>query len=287
MRTPNQVTNRGEKSPDPIGCEGMPANDWARGRARIAASGWFALATLALSAAFSSVAGATLFTFNFNSLGGSATSTQIGTYMTGVFGSTVGVSGAKGSQTYNGDGHVVGPTLGTSDGATSPSDSSHNHAGFDTFIINNGPGSNAFTLNFGADFSITSISFDWEIFPDASCSPTCSPTGGHWPDIKLLVDGSSTIIWSQQGLVMTNPQNIGVASVSLSGAHSLTFMDWPAEIGIDNLKIVGQCAPTAPRCTQHDVPEPSSLPLAGLALAAFLIVRRIGTPKTSASRAAH
>ena len=199
----------------------------------------------------SAAVGATTFTFNFNSLAGGATSTQIATYMGGVFGSSVGVTGAIGSQTYNGDGHVVGPTLGTSNGATSPTDNSHNHSGYDTFIINNNfnsAGFNAFTLNFGAAYTITSISFDWEIFPDASCSPHCSPTSGNWPDIELMLDGSSTSIWSALGIEVgspaKDPQNIGVASVNFAGAHSLTFKDWPAEIGIDNLVITGHCAPT-------------------------------------------
>jgi len=241
-------------------------------------------AALALAASVSTVAGASMFTFSFNPLAGGASSTAIGTYMTGVFGSTVLVSGAIASQTYNGDGHVVGPTLGTSDGATSPSDASHNHAGHDTFIINNGPGSNSFTLNFGAAYSITSISFDWEIFPDASCSPTCTIASGHWPDMKLFVDGSAIASWSMLGLAMTNPQNIGIASLGLGGAHSLQFVDWPAEIGIDNLVITGRCAPTAPSCVQHDTPEPSSLPLAGLALGAFILARGFRTRKTHRAR---
>ena len=237
---------------------------------------------LALSAV-SATAAATSFSFSFNTLASGATSAQIATYMSGIFGSSVNVSGAIGSKTYNGDGHVFGPTLGTSDGAIAPSDGSHNHAGYDTFIINNGPGSNAFTLNFGAAYTITSIAFDWEIFPDASCSPTCSPTGGNWPDIELMLDGSATSIWSALGIAVgspaKDPQNIGVASLSFAGAHSLTFMDWPAEIGIDNLVITGHCASTAPGCAQGDVPEPSSLPLAGLALAAFLVTRRVASQK--------
>lgn len=286
MRMPSSVSGTSGESPDSTQPAGLPASDWAPVRARAAAIVRTVVAAVALSAAVSTVAGATTFTFNFNSLAGGSSSAQIATYMSGVFGSAVGVSGAKGAATYNGDGHVVGPTLGTSDGATSLSDTTHNHAGYDTFIINNGPTSDSFTLNFGAAYSITSISFDWEIFPDHTCSPTCSPTGGSWPDIELMVDGGSTVIWSQQGLSMTDPQNIGIASLLLGGVHSLTFVDWPAEIGIDNLVITGRCAPTAPGCTQHEAPEPSSLPLAGLALAAFLVVRRLGTPKPGASRAA-
>jgi hypothetical protein len=239
-------------------------------------------AALALSG-LSAAAGATSFTFSFNSLGNNANSAAIQTYMTGVLGSAVGVTGAIASNSYRGDGFVVGPSLGTSDGATGPSDATHNHAAgsVDTFIMNAGPGSNAFTLNFGS-YSIFSISFDWEIFPDASCSPSCANPGPNWPDIKLLVDGNVVPVWMMLGVGAVNPQNIGVASLNLSGAHSLTFVDWPAEVGIDNLKING-CTPTEPRCGQGDLPEPSSLPLAGLALAAILAVRRMRIRKVRAS----
>ncbi len=237
-----------------------------------------ALGAFALSLAASTSASAAAFTFDFNSLAEGANSTSIHNYLTGIFGSSVGVSGAKATKAYNGDGHVVGPTLGSSDGATSGSDATHNHANRkDTFLINNGPGSNSFTLNFGT-FSIFSLSFDWEIFPDNSCSPHCDPNGAHWPDIELLVDGG-VMKWSQIApgdIHTTNPQAIGVSGdiIIAGGTHTLTFMDWPAEIGIDNL-IINGCPPSAPQCLRKDAPEPSSLPLTALALGAlFLLGRR-------------
>ncbi len=236
-----------------------------------------ALGAFVLSLAASTSAGAAAFTFDFNSLGEGANSTSIHNYLTGIFGSNVAVSGAKATKAYNGDGHVVGPTLGTSDGATSASDATHNHANpKDAFIINNGPNDNAFTLNFGS-FLIYSLSFDWEIFPDASCSPHCDPNGSHWPDIELWVDGH-VMAWSKIAsgdIHTTNPQAIGVSGqIDIAGGtHSLTFMDWPAEIGIDNLVING-CPATAPECLRKQVPEPSSLPLATLALGALLLLAR-------------
>src|SRR4051795_5269446 len=74
-----------------------------------------------------------------------------------------------------------------------------------------------------------------------------------------------------------DPQAIGTAALTLgSGAHTLTFRDWPAEIGIDNLRIGGctnvfqgpreAASSVTQQCTPLQVPEPSTLPLAVLAL---------------------
>ena len=87
-----------------------------------------------------------------------------------------------------------------------------------------------------------------------------------------------------------DPQAIGLSGTInfLTGVHTLTFMDWPAEIGIDNLRISGcTSAPptniprsgpesvTVPHCTPLQTPEPSTLPLAalGLGMVAFGIGR--------------
>jgi hypothetical protein len=74
-----------------------------------------------------------------------------------------------------------------------------------------------------------------------------------------------------------DPQNLGTASFNLniaasSSAHTLTFVDWPPEIGIDNLKIQ-TCRSTDAGCRGQAVPEPSPLPLVGLALALLALVR--------------
>lgn len=224
-----------------------------------------------------------------NGLGATGGNAAIGTYMSntlhsqGFAGSNVSVSGGLATATYNGEGHVPGITLGTSDGGVA-------HAGHDTFIINDnfnvyGQGAaSQFTFTF-TNFSITSLSFDWEIFPDATCpkGSYCAshPGDANYPDIELLVDGTN--VW--QMLATTSPgldpQAIGTFAMSfLTGVHTLTIRDWPAEVGIDNLRI-GGCAPTityqGPRnaadvvdqtCTPLQVPEPSSLPLAALALGA-------------------
>jgi hypothetical protein len=228
-------------------------------RVRLGALAAFALAALAMASPSWAVV---TFTFDFNSLANGASSTAIRNYMRTVSGdNALTVTGAIASRTYNGDGHVVGPTLGP-----------------DTFIINNGPGSNQFLINFGGFFFISSISFDWEIFPDASCQAH-SACAGHgqsdpnWPDFDLYVNGGAVPVFHRLAPVPasanTSPQAIGNSGViDLVDGHSLLFVDWPAEIGIDNLVITG-CFSTSERqsCLKRDAPEPSSLLLALLALA--------------------
>ena len=226
-----------------------------------------------------------------NGLGATGGSTAIRNYMNGVlagngFGtSSVTVSGALATATYNGENHVKGPTLGTSDGGTAHPGSN------DTFIINDnfnvyGNGaSSSFTLNF-SNFSIYSLSFDWEIFPDATCAQG-SWCAGHpgqsanWPDIELYADG--VLVWSALATTPVgggDPQATGLSGVLsfLAGVHTLTIVDWPAEVGIDNLRISGCANPprdtprggtaesVAPLCTPLETPEPPSLALVTLAL---------------------
>jgi hypothetical protein len=236
---------------------------------RAATTGRCLLAGLALAVSASS--SATLYTFDFNSLVDNASNSAVQTYMRGIIAGT-NVSGSGASQTYTGDGHVVGNTLGP-----------------DTFIRN--VSSSHFTFDFGSSFHIYSISFDWEIFPDGTCfrgpgdssaTRACAaegPTNANWPDFDLFVDGSSTAAFSRiavaTGVNPNYPQAIGTSGTfNLAGAHFLDFVDWPATIAIDNLVING-CRDTATAlCVPpgtHDVPEPSSLPLValGLALAGF------------------
>src|SRR5882672_5685517 len=156
----------------------------------------------------STTASATL--VNFNTLAAGDDNTAIKNYMNSVLGagSVLSVTGAVASKCYNGDGHVVGPTgsslnnpcsetnsrrsltLGTTDGyvkgtAASPNSSS------DTFIMNIGGTSapnDRITIVFAG--ALTSISFDLEIFPDASCpsKTNCGINQANWPDFKLKVN---------------------------------------------------------------------------------------------------
>jgi hypothetical protein len=212
-------------------------------------------------------------------------SAAISSYMTGVLGSTVTVTGAIATPSYNGENHVVGETLGTSDGgvhhgATTPPD---------VFIINNNFGigastSDRFSITF-ANFAVTTLSFDWEIFPDNTCSKDTScgsgnhPGNANWPDLELFVNNNGTATWQALATYVSgrDPQGLGTITTvfdftSIGGATKLTFVDWPAEVGIDNLSITGRCV-TCPIPLQQ-VPEPASLPLVALALAGVYVVSR-------------
>jgi hypothetical protein len=252
--------------------------------------------------------GVTLSGSHGNGLGATGGNTAIRNYMNGVFNgngfstSSVNVNGALATATYNGENHVKGPTLGTSDGGVTHPGSN------DTFIINdnfnvygNGAAS-SFSLSF-TNFTVFSLSFDWEIFPDATC-PQGSWCAGHpgsanWPDIELYADG--VLVWSALATTPAgggDPQAIGLSGLLnlASGAHTLTIVDWPAEVGIDNLRISG-CANlpdntprggtnadsvTPPHCTPLETPEPPSLALVALAL--WVAAAGIGRARVTGAR---
>lgn len=120
-------------------------------------------------------------------------------------------------------------------------------------------------MNF-TNFIVDTVSYDWEIFPDATCRTSkCAVL----PDMTLYASGSridgktgqkitaadavAQPLMIARGVAVPNyaPQNMGTLSnINVNGATGLRFQDWPAEIGIDNLVITG-----------HAVPEPATLPL--------------------------
>ncbi len=259
------------------------------------------------------VANADTMTFNFNTLADGASNSSIQTYMQGVVtansGGNVTVAGAVAEQNYNGDNHVVGNhfyngaistntnkpvysnTLGTSDGATAAliGQRTPGQGYYDTFIVNNNIGSTphsdkitiTFTLPVGA--TITSVSFDLEIFPNASCTSAshCNPV----PDFTFKTDGSTkysiNAALPTSGLTNDSPlsnsetayQYLGISGlIDINDINNLTmfeFIDWPAEIGIDNF-IVNYNPPGGGGGgdgplpgPQNQVPEPSSLMLLG------------------------
>ncbi len=232
------------------------------------------------------------YNFTFNSLAaftGSSgdNSLAIAHYMDGVIGGAcainlncVTVTGAVTNKTYNGENHVVGPngnslTLGNSDGATS--NSSTTPGATDTFISTIEDGSSRqisteikIVFSQGVVLNGT-FDFDFEIFPDALCpDPThCSST----PDFKFGVNGGPTT--TVLGVFPSNPgsdgnstgspdpsttveksaQYIGHWTTTLTNVTELDFIDWPAAIGVDNLRVT--------------TPEPSGVAfmLGGLMLA--------------------
>jgi len=84
--------------------------------------------------------------------------------------------------------------------------------------------------------------------------------------------------WTWQALATVvpgrDPQGLGTIVTAfdftgvVGGVNKLTFVDWPAEIGIDNLTITGCAGRGGCRLVPfNNVPEPSTLPLVALALA--------------------
>ncbi|HXJ00615.1 MAG TPA: PEP-CTERM sorting domain-containing protein [Micropepsaceae bacterium] len=145
----------------------------------------------------------------------------------------------------------------------------------------------------GHQVEIASFSFDFEIFPDGTCTAdTFSGCGGamdanghrpNLPDLELWSGNNATGHYFQtwwgttpagtnnDSVAMTNetaPQLLGVSGTfnvdPTLHLTSLDFMDWPETIGIDNLVV-----------TFRTVPEPASIAFLALALGgAFLLVVR-------------
>jgi hypothetical protein len=108
-------------------------------------------------------------------------------------GDAVTVTGAVASNSYSADGHVTGPENGTSSFTLAQLDPA-NHG---TFIESDtGHSSNEIKMVFSG-LTISSISFDFEIFPDISC-PSLSNCGGsghpNLPDLTVVSNGSHQVI---------------------------------------------------------------------------------------------
>ena len=194
----------------------------------------------------------------------------------------------------------VSRTLGTSEGnggvasgITCTGANPCTGANLDGWIRNSSTQS-SFYFDFSNSFIIDSVSFDYEIFPDASCqvlnSTSCggAPTGGIYPsqpDFTFSTDlgtvfhtyattpvGNTHSPVSGAGTELTPqfaPVNTGSLVFNVAGANKLTFADWPATIGIDNLVITWHTPPVGGSA----VPEPATLLLLGSGLVGTLRAR--------------
>jgi hypothetical protein len=262
------------------------------------------------------VASATSVTFNFNSLAENASATTIASYMTSVLtsagctGCSVTVTGAVADTTYDGENHVTGPgtpatgfiskslTLGTSDGATASNTNSTVNSSYDTFLATTNDAStnisSQITMKFSGFTINGSASFDYEIFPDGTC--TALPCGSNTPDFKFEAgtnsNGTDPFVTSfgtngtQLGVTpgttdgntnnsqLSNseatPQYIGTWSGSLSNVNELDFVDWPATIGVDNLAVTWTTT-----TQQSPVPEPFSVVLLGTIIGGIALRKKI------------
>ena len=230
--------------------------------------------------------------FDFGSLANGAGNAQIQSFMNGRLGAgqSVNLSGAIASNSYTGNRHVTGTRTTSYTLANYPG-----HAD-GTFIANNNrilynpygnPTSSEIKMVFSG-LTVSSISFDFEIFPDGtrpSLSNCCGSGHPNLPNLTILAngtrmaqytalvpggDGSEVVAgqsWSASPYAVspamtsgeTAQQLLGFgASLTLpAGTTTLEFVDWPSMIAIDNLTIDTPDSPA---------PEPASLTLFGTAL---------------------
>jgi hypothetical protein len=258
--------------------------------------------------ALSGHAVATVIDLDFNVIG-TGNNAAVQSYLDAIAGAgAITVRGAVANQIYNGDGHVfkdgnsIRETLGTSefvDGVLTPNTANPHHLVYDTFLYNVG-GEGSTNTAYGSygddkivfDFAtpVTSIAFDWEVFPDASCQlpgfyDGCGPryTSSNMPDFELwagtptsqLYDyhsgdasGDFPVAGSKNG---SFPQGIGYFETAFAaGVTHVEFVDWPARIGIDNLQGASRV-----------LSEPPSLALVALQALGFVGWRRKRAEKTA------
>jgi hypothetical protein len=242
----------------------------------------FKLVVIIVSAALllSPAAKATTITFNFNTLANGAGDSSVQSYMNGVLagtgGGTVTVTGAQASNTYTGDGHVVGPI--TNNGVKSDT-----LATLGGTFIDNVSSSSEIDMTFN-NLKIYSVSFDYEIFPDGTC-PTGNKCGSNWPDFTFKAGGNQifetlAVMPGNPGAPYTHSPASGVSHTELApqflgqsgtfsfpnGVSTLNFVDWPATIAIDNL-VISKTPPTP-------IPEPGTMLLFATGLAGLSGLKR-------------
>ena len=245
------------------------------------------------------------FTFDFNSLSTSAPlqgGGSVQTYMNGVLAANgggsetfvnlagTGLSAGTNivSNSYTGDSHVM-YTAGTE---LTLGDTDHgvfHGAPNDNFLFTyTGTG---IAMQFTGLTPVTGVSFDFEIFPDASCGNANTCGTSNDPDFSFLLNGSLVNNPTVNGVVVgnshiyagnppagshspaetganfeTNPQ-MGPSTFSYSfgapmSSFTLEFDDWPATIAIDNLTFT------------TSTPEPGTMLLLGTGVAALIARKR-------------
>lgn len=226
--------------------------------------------------------------FNFGpaNLANNAGPSAIQAYMNTVLGlageGTVQVSAGavaqNGPHAYAGEGYVVGKNSATTVAYTLATN------GDGGFLMNNdlninGAGTfHEFDLTFSQ--AITSVSFDYEIFPD-NTGTSLNP-----PDMEFLAGGNSFAPFPAVGTVpfglhsvnsglgssethlQLAPTSSGTILLNIAGGTELQFIDWPPEVGVANLTVNFQPPPSR-------VPEPGSMVMLGSCLLGSLtLIRR-------------
>ena len=173
-------------------------------------------------------------------------------------------------------GSTVTPiTLGNENPSTNNSGPANGTYNFLSNTTNNATQlSQGILITFTNGYSLTgTFSFNYEIFPDGTCpvlnAANCggAAVGGIYPnqpDLDFAAKAGSTALVnttfygvtpgttngtsvhstaSGTGSQETAPQLIGTYSTTLNGATSLSFLDWPATIGVNDLKLVNTPEP--------------------------------------------